>query len=33
MRQYAEENLIWEAKMKPVIEKINELIEERNFDK
>jgi len=33
MRQYAEDNLTWDAKMKPVIEKINELIEERKFDK
>jgi hypothetical protein len=33
MRKYAEENLTWDAKMKPVIEKINELIKERNFDK
>lgn len=33
MRKYAEENLTWNAKMKPVIEKITKLIEERNFDK
>ncbi len=25
MRRYAEENLSWDAKMKPVIEKIKEL--------
>jgi hypothetical protein len=33
MRKYAEKNLTWDVKMKPVIEKINELIKERNFDK
>lgn len=33
MRKYAEDNLTWEAKMKPVIEKINELYKERNFKK
>jgi len=35
MRRYAEENLSWETKMKPVIEKIKELAKEkeRNFDK
>jgi glycosyltransferase involved in cell wall biosynthesis len=29
MRRYAEENLSWDAKMKPVIEKIKELAEEK----
>jgi len=29
MRKYAEENLSWDAKMKPVIEKIKELAKER----
>jgi len=29
MRKYAEENLSWDAKMKPVIEKIKELVNER----
>ena len=29
MRQYAEENLSWDAKMKPVIEKIKELAKEK----
>lgn len=32
MRKYAEENLSWDAKMKPVIEKIKELARERNIN-
>lgn len=32
MRKYAEENLSWDAKMKPVIEKIKELARERNVN-
>lgn len=27
------ENLSWDAKMKPVVERINEILKERNFDK
>lgn len=30
MRKYAEDNLSWEVKMKPVIEKINNILERRN---
>lgn len=33
MRRYAEENLTWDAKMKPVVERINDILKERNFDK
>ena len=33
MRKYAEENLTWDAKMKPVVERINEILKERNFEK
>lgn len=33
MRKYAEENLSWDAKMRPVIEKIKELATERNINK
>ncbi len=32
MRKYAEENLSWDAKMRPVIEKIKELARERNIN-
>lgn len=32
MRKYAEENLSWDAKLKPVIEKIKELTRERNIN-
>jgi len=31
MRKYAEENLSWDAKMKPVIEKIKELVNANVF--
>jgi len=29
MRKYAEDNLSWDAKMKPVIEKIKEMAKEK----